>query len=198
VSIYPPSVNKRIGNLENVGEVLDANAIGKDVAFTCGVFVGFSLKIDDLSRVVTEARFRSNGCGYMLAAADVLCEMVKGRPLADLNGLDNDQLREEVERQTGVPDEGRVHCIDTCISALHLAFADHRTRLIEEFRGEKALICTCFGISEETIEHLITNGAPKTVDDVANACNAGSGCGSCRMLIQEMLDSALYESNSTP
>jgi NifU-like protein len=198
VSVYPPAINKRIANLDHVGDVSDANASGKDVAFTCGVFVEFSLMIDDVSRVVAEARFRSNGCGYMIAAADVLCETIKGRLLADLHGLDDGDLRKEVERHTAISNEDRAHCVNTCISALHLAFADHRTRLIEEFRGEKALICTCFGVTEETIEESITNGALEAVEDVIDACKAGGGCGSCRMLIQEMLDLAHYESTLTP
>jgi NifU-like protein len=82
----------------------------------------------------------------------------------------------------------RRQCADIAIEALHAAFAHLRSRRIEEFTGEKALICTCFGVSEETIETNIRVRHLKTVDDVADACNAGSGCGSCRMLIDEMLD----------
>jgi NifU-like protein len=60
---------------------------------------------------------------------------------------------------------------------------------IEEFTGEKALICTCFGVSEETIERVIANNRCETVEEVSQKCNAGSGCGSCQPLIQEIIDS---------
>ena len=160
----------------------------------CGAYVGFSLKIDEDSRQVNDIRFTTNGCGYMIAASDVLCETVNGKPLDRLQGLDDDELRSEIAFQLGKPDENRRHCIDTCINALHAAFLDHRKKLIEEFTGEKALICTCFGVTEEMIERQIAAGALETVAEVTEITKAGSGCGSCRMLIEEMLDLAHRES----
>jgi NifU-like protein len=80
--------------------------------------------------------------------------------------------------------------METAFSALRAAFSDHRARLIGEFTGERALVCTCFGVTEETIERYIAGGAAESVDDVSKATRAGGGCGSCRMLIQEMLDIA--------
>jgi NifU-like protein len=134
----------------------------------------------------------------MIAAADFLCETVSERHLSELQGLDDDVLQNAIAAELGSHDENRRHCIDTCISALHAAFADHRERLIDEFSGEKAIICTCFGVSEETIEHHIASGSLTTVAEVTELSNAGSGCGSCRMLIQEMLDLADRESIFTP
>ena len=93
----------------------------------------------------------------------------------------------ETERFGEFPPD-RHQCATVCIEALRGAFADFRIRQIEEFQGEKALICTCFGVSEETIESHIRKCRLETVDEVARACNAGSGCGSCRMLIQEIID----------
>jgi NifU-like protein len=134
----------------------------------------------------------------MIAAADVLCETVDRRDLIALQGLENNTLHNAIAAQLGSPDESRRHCIDTCISALHAAFADHRKKLTEEFSGEKALICTCFGVTEETIEHYILSDALETVADVAEVSRAGAGCGSCRMLIQDMLDLASGESFISP
>jgi NifU-like protein len=71
---------------------------------------------------------------------------------------------------------------------LRLGLADYRTYAIEEFRGERALICTCFGVSEESVQRYIEAEMPETVAEVTAACRAGGGCGSCRMLIQEMID----------
>jgi NAD(P)H-nitrite reductase large subunit len=50
------------------------------------------------------------------------------------------------------------------------------------------LICTCFGISEDTIQSVISETGAETVEAVGDACNAGTGCGSCRFLIQELID----------
>ncbi len=125
----------------------------------------------------------------MIAAADVLAETVGKSYLVDLQGLKSPDLFAAIEAELDAFPGDRRHCSDVCIEALQNAFADLRAKRVEEFRGEKALICTCFGVSEETIEDCIAKKPAQTVDDVSDACNAGSGCGSCRMLIQEMLDS---------
>jgi len=91
---------------------------------------------------------------------------------------------------------GRQHCFDLALEAFRSALADHRNRTIEEFRGEKALICTCFGVTEETIVGVIEAGA-SDVSQVSAACNAGLGCGSCQMLIRELIDAHDHESATT-
>jgi NifU-like protein len=188
VGIYPSKIAKIAAAPVNAGAADGENARGRDASFVCGSFAGFSITVDADEKAVTSAAFQTNGCGYMIAAADVLCDAITGRHLSDLHGLDEVELTTLVTNAIGPVPDGRRHCLDTCISALRQAFADHRARQIEEFRGEKALVCTCFGVSEETIEHHIRSLTLESVDDVTNACRAGGGCGSCRMLIQEMLD----------
>lgn len=124
----------------------------------------------------------------MIAVADHLIETIKDSKLADLHGLNKNELSQKLEAEFGPLPNDREQCVDVCIEALRAAFADYRVRQIEEFRGEMALICTCFGVSEETIEVHIERNAIETVSEVTRICNAGGGCGSCRMLIQEMID----------
>jgi NAD(P)H-nitrite reductase large subunit len=74
-----------------------------------------------------------------------------------------------------------------------LALCARRSLISEEpgsrsFRGEKALVCTCFGVTEETIDEALQISAVQTVEDVTSLCRAGGGCGACTMMIQEMLD----------
>jgi NifU-like protein len=71
---------------------------------------------------------------------------------------------------------------------LHAALAGYRARRVEEFSGEKALVCTCFGVSEETIERVVAEYEIETVEQVTDFCKAGGGCGTCQPLIQEILD----------
>ena len=124
----------------------------------------------------------------MLAAADVLAGAVTGKHLADLHGLKKDELLAKIDDELGLFPADRLHCEETCIEAFRVAFADYRARQIEEFQGEKALICTCFGVEEETIESLVAKDSIKSVDEVTRITSAGGGCGSCRMLIQEIID----------
>ena len=186
--VYPKKIADRLDQLRHIRSGADANAVGTEANYSCGSFVRFSMSIDVDRACVADARFESNGCGFMLTAADSLAESVVNRPLADLHGLADAELRAIIDHAVDEIPSGRRECVDACINALHTAFADFRSRRIEEFIGEKPLICTCFGVTEEAVEQIITERSPQTVEDVGHACNAGHGCGSCRMLIQEMLD----------
>ena len=124
----------------------------------------------------------------MVAAAEVLSEYVTGKTLGDLHGFNDEQLRAIVDRAVEAFESGRKHCLDACFEAIHGAFADYRALQLEEFQGEKALICTCFGVTEERLEVVIRGLKEPSVGTVGDVCNAGTGCGSCRMLIEEMID----------
>ncbi len=166
-----------------LAEGLEIDAVGVAANFSCGSFVRCLLSITG-GASIRGAVVRSNGCGYMLAAADILAEYIEGRDLTELQGLRRDELRLLIVEDVGKIPSDRAECADAAIEALRSAFFDLRSRRVEEFRGEEALICTCFGVSQEKIETLINNQVMETVEEVTLACNAGGGCGSCLMLIQ--------------
>ena len=184
---YPKKINERFNSPKNIGLVKNADAGGRWISFICGVAAEFSLQINDETKELKNAKFKSNGCGYVIAAADLLCEKIVGQKLTQLHGLEDLQI--EIRKEFGEFPENRRHCAEVCFDALHNALAKYRTDQIEEWTGEKALICTCFGVSEERIEAEITLHNLQTVEDVGDLCNAGMGCGSCQLLIQEILDS---------
>lgn len=162
------------------------DAGGLAASFECGSSVAFEIKVED--SVVSDAAFVSNGCGYMIAAASVLAGWIKGRRLGELHGLNHEKLASQVEAALIRFPRGRRQCLAVVAEALHSTFANFREKRIAEYNGEAALICTCFGVAEETIEKCITANRAHTVDEVTNLTRAGGGCGACRMLIQEMLD----------
>ena len=124
----------------------------------------------------------------MIAAADVLCGWLHGKTLWALHGLTDRELFGAISNELEAFPAERVQCTCLVFAALRQAMSLHRERLVEEFQGEKALICTCFGISEESIVTAINEYGLTKTEEVAEKCRAGSGCGSCRMLIQELID----------
>ena len=194
MSVYPPAVNTRLISPARAGRAAGANGVGTAVSFECGSFVRISMAVVDDDRMITDARFQTNGCGFMTATADVVAEYLTGRPLTELHSMDAVELEGLIHAELGEFPPRRRQCAAVVLEALRLALADHRAYAIEEFRGEKALICTCFGVSEETVQQYIEEKMPETVAQVTAACRAGGGCGSCRMLIQEMIDQRLASS----
>ena len=187
---YPKSIANRLTNICHLHREGDANSVGTGASFRCGSFVRFYLSIETESSTIDTVTFRSNGCGYMAAGAEILAESLTGRRLTDLHGLSDTELAEIAQNELGDIPAARRECIEAGIQALRSAFAAFRVSRIEEFAGEQALICTCFGITEGRIEAVIRETGAVSVEDVSAACSAGLGCGSCRMMIEEMIDSS--------
>jgi NifU-like protein len=182
--VYPHGVWKRAAaHVDRLPE--EGTALGRAASFRCGCFIEFAVKVDER---ITSVTFRTNGCGYMIATADVLAETISGRELADLHGSTDGSLLSAIEARLGELPPERRQCAGVSMDAVRAAFKSHRSSRLEEFHGERALICTCFGVTEEAVEEFISANRPHSVDEVTTGCRAGGGCGSCRMLIQEMLD----------
>jgi NifU-like protein len=191
-NVYPKRVLERLRSSKNVGHNDRPNAIGKSIALECGTFVAFEISINPETKLIEKITFISNGCGYMVSAADLLATKFRTRFLTELHALREEPISLLTERLYDLPPE-RHHCVEAVIAALREAFADFRRRQVDEFAGEKALICTCFGVTEETIELTISRFSAETTEQVGQLCKAGTGCGSCQMTIQEIIDSVKRE-----
>jgi NifU-like protein len=187
VAFYPGEIDERFRSPANAASD-ELEVTGASASFVCGSVVRLSVNIDVDSGRIEKARFRTNGCGFMIAAADALCDRLANRPLAELHGLDDNELILDLADDLGTFPPERVQCAVVVFESLRSAMSVHRAHRIEEFVGEKALICTCFGVSEESIIAAISENGFTDVEQVAVKCRAGSGCGSCRFLIQELID----------
>ncbi|MEO8041465.1 MAG: (2Fe-2S)-binding protein [Acidobacteriota bacterium] len=187
MAIYPKAINARFRSPTNFGAD-DGGTKGICASFVCGSFVEVSVGVDRDAGSIDNARFRTNGCGFMVAAADALCDWLRGKILSELHGLNDQDLTQVICGELGAFPAERAQCAAVVYQALRNAMSAHRARRIEEFQGEKALICTCFGVSEESIMDAIAEHKFTEVEQVSEAYRAGSGCGSCRFLIQEIID----------
>ncbi|MFN2456268.1 MAG: iron-sulfur cluster assembly scaffold protein [Pyrinomonadaceae bacterium] len=173
----------------NVGDLKElAGAVrGEACSPVCGAVVQLSLKIDADSRKVAAAQFKAAGCRYLIACASALTECIAGAQIDDAAVLTE---RGIAACLLDFPPE-RMRCAALCREALVASLARYRAMEAsahEEWSGEEALICTCFGVAEKTIERVIQTGRLSEVREVTAACNAGGGCGSCQPLIQDILE----------
>lgn len=188
MSFYPEKISEKFRAPENAGKAKGANAVGTEASFICGAAIRFSLRIERETKEILETKYQTNGCGFLIAAAETLAQNLNGKKLIELHGLDHPELQARIENEIGKFSAHRDHCLNLCLDALQSALADFRSAQLEEFTGEKALICTCFGVSEETIEQAIGEYSLETVDEVIDVCRAGGGCGSCQPLIEDILE----------
>lgn len=157
-------------NPRNVGDADEPSFTGRAVSLVCGAHVRLSIQVDEAQRV-SQARFRAVGCNVLIAAASMLTEQITGMTTAEAATID----------------PASTDCAALARDALLDAIREYSNAARDDWAGDEALICTCFFVSERTIEREIQTGGLTTVAEVTKACNAGAGCGSCHQLIQEIL-----------
>jgi NifU-like protein len=168
-------------NPRNVGDADEPSFVGRSASLTCGAHVRLSIQVDE-AHAVSQARFRAAGCSDLVACASRLTEQITGMTTAQAAAVGQEpaalsQCLEGVD----------VRCAGLACEALLDAIRDYSNAARDDWAGAEALICTCFFVSERTIEREIEAHGLTTVAEVTEACNAGGGCGSCHQLIQEML-----------
>jgi NifU-like protein len=157
-------------NPRNVGDADEPSFTGRAASLSCGAHVRFSIQVDEAQRV-SQARFRAAGCDVLIAAASMLTEQVTGLTTAEAARIGAKST----------------NCVALACDALLDAVREYSNAARDDWAGDEALICTCFFVSERTIEREIRTHGLTTVAEVTKACNAGGGCGSCHQLIQEIL-----------
>jgi NifU-like protein len=168
-------------NPRNVGDAGEPSFTGRSASLSCGALVRFSIQVDEV-HLISQARFRAAGCNVLIAAASCLTQHVTGMTTADAAAFGQDPAA--ICRELGVESS---KCIELACVALLDAIREYSNAARDDWAGDEALICTCFFVSERTIEREIQTRGLTTVAEVTKACNAGAGCGSCHQLIQEIL-----------
>ena len=102
-----------------------ADATGEVGAAACGDIMKITLKIDDVTQRVIDARFKTFGCGSAIAASSMATELIKGRTIEELQkNFNNDNI---VDALGGLPPV-KIHCSVLATEALNAALEDYKKR----------------------------------------------------------------------
>jgi NifU-like protein len=178
-------VNQLFFDPKHVGEAVEPNVIGRAASFSCGASLRISLHIDESQRI-TEAKFKAAGCSVLVASASLLIDAVIGKTTGEAAALGQDG--EALETKLGELTAERSECALLACEALVAAIQNYSDLVRDDWEGDEALICTCFCVSERTIEREIQSKQLQTIAEVTAACNAGAGCRSCYPLIEDILE----------
>ena len=170
---------------KHVGEATEPNFIGRAASFQCGATLRISLHIDESQRI-TEAKFKAAGCSVLVASASLLLDEVIGKTTGEAAALG--QHPETLQEKLGDLPAERSECPALACEALVAAIRNYSDLARDEWEGDEALICTCFCVSERTLEREIQTNNLKTIAEVTAACSAGGGCRSCYPLIEDILE----------
>jgi nitrogen fixation protein NifU and related proteins len=121
---YSTAVIDHYENPRNVGS-FDKNdsdvGTGMVGAPACGDVMKLQIKVED--GVITDARFKTYGCGSAIASSSLITEMVKGMTLDQAEAIKNSELAEEL----ALPPV-KIHCSILAEDAIKAAVADYKAK----------------------------------------------------------------------
>ena len=123
---YSEKVIDHYENPRNVGSFDkndDSVGTGMVGAPACGDVMKLQIKVDDLTGIITDAKFKTYGCGSAIASSSLVTEMVKGLTLDQAGSIKNSQLAEEL----ALPPV-KIHCSILAEDAIKAAVADYRAK----------------------------------------------------------------------
>ena len=130
--MYSEKVMEHFRNPRNVGEIPDADGVGKVGNPVCGDIMELSLKVED--GVIKDAKFRTFGCGAAIATSSMVTDLVKGKTIEEALEISN---RAVAEALGGLPPI-KMHCSVLAEQALKSAIQDYLERRGKAIEKEEA------------------------------------------------------------
>lgn len=121
---YSDKVVDHYENPRNVGSFAkDDPEVGTGMvgAPACGDVMKLQIKVVD--GIITDARFKTYGCGSAIASSSLVTEMVKGMTLDQAAAIKNSELAEEL----ALPPV-KIHCSILAEDAIKAAVNDYKQR----------------------------------------------------------------------
>lgn len=121
---YSDKVIDHYENPRNVGKWdPDTDGIGTGMvgAPACGDVMRLQIKVED--GVITDAKFKTYGCGSAIASSSLLTEWVKNKTLEEAGQIKNTELAEEL----ALPPV-KIHCSVLAEDAIKAAIEDYKEK----------------------------------------------------------------------
>jgi nitrogen fixation NifU-like protein len=121
---YSEKVLEHYENPRNVGTFnKDDENIGTGLvgAPACGDVMRLQIKVEE--GVITDAKFKTYGCGSAIASSSLVTEWVKGKTIAEAATITNSQIAEEL----ALPPV-KIHCSILAEDAIKAAIKDYELK----------------------------------------------------------------------
>jgi len=121
---YSEKVIEHYENPRNLGK-MDATdpSVGSGTvgAPSCGDVMRLQIRVED--GIITDAKFKTYGCGSAIASSSLVTEWVKGKSIEEAGTITNSSIAEEL----ALPPV-KIHCSILAEDAIKAAIADYRKK----------------------------------------------------------------------
>mgnify|MGYP000980349776 FL=1 len=124
---------KNVGTLDKSAKNVGTGLVG---APECGDVMRLQIEVDDSTGMITDAKFKTFGCGSAIASSSLATEWLKGRSIEDALKVDNMDFVEELNRPPV-----KIHCSVLAEDAIKAAINDYRVKNgMEAIKFEESVV----------------------------------------------------------
>jgi nitrogen fixation NifU-like protein len=109
---------RNVGKMDSSDENVGTGMVG---APACGDVMKLQIKVKD--GIITDAKFKTYGCGSAIASSSLVTEWVKGKTLEQAGSIKNAQIAEELS----LPPV-KIHCSILAEDAIKAAIKDYELK----------------------------------------------------------------------
>ena len=111
---------RNVGSFEKGDEDVGTGMVG---APACGDVMKLQIKVDPTTGIISDAKFKTYGCGSAIASSSLVTEWVKGKTIDEAATIKNSQIAEEL----ALPPV-KIHCSILAEDAIKAAVEDYRKK----------------------------------------------------------------------
>ena len=111
---------RNVGSFDKSDTDIGTGMVG---APACGDVMKLQIKVDDDTGIITDAKFKTYGCGSAIASSSLVTEWVKGMHIDKAGEIKNSEIAEEL----ALPPV-KIHCSILAEDAIKAAVADYKSK----------------------------------------------------------------------
>lgn len=124
---------KNVGTLDKSQKNVGTGLVG---APECGDVMRLQIQVDETTGMITDAKFKTFGCGSAIASSSLATEWLKGKSVDDALKIDNMDIVEELN----LPPV-KIHCSVLAEDAIKSAINDYRAKNgMEKIKFEESVV----------------------------------------------------------
>ena len=109
---------RNVGTLDKSKKNVGTGLVG---APECGDVMRLQIEVDEATNTITDAKFKTFGCGSAIASSSLATEWLKGKSIDEALAIDNMEIVEEL----ALPPV-KIHCSVLAEDAIKSAISDYR------------------------------------------------------------------------
>jgi nitrogen fixation protein NifU and related proteins len=111
---------RNVGSFDKADEDVGTGMVG---APACGDVMKLQIRVNPVTGLIEDARFKTYGCGSAIASSSLVTEWVKGKSLDEALAIKNTQIAQEL----ALPPV-KIHCSILAEDAIKAAVNDYKAR----------------------------------------------------------------------